>query len=530
MLVELQVIDLGIIERLALTFGTGMTAFTGETGAGKTLVVEAIDLLVGGRADASLVRPGAEEARVEGRFVDGDTETVLARAIPRDGRSRAYIDGRLATAAQLAEIGADLVDLHGQHAHQSLLRPAAQRDLLDAFGGVDLAPLAAARAELAAVDRELAALGGDPRARAREIDLLRFQLAEIDEVGIGDTDEDRLLEEEEDRLADAVAHREAASAALEALSGDGGTSDGLGEVVTLLRDRGPFRELEARARALSAELVDLASDLRDAGEAIEPDPERLGEVRARRRALRDLCRKYGEDLGAVLSYASEQRERLDELVSWEDRAAALDEARTKAAKHITREESVVGAARRACAPDLGARTEEHLRELAMPHARIEVHVGPDPGDDVELVSSANPGSPLMPLAKVASGGELARTMLAIRLVLTNAPPTLVFDEVDAGIGGAAATAVGRALARIGASHQVFVVTHLAQVAAWADAQVAVEKATDGTGTVSVARALDHDERVVELSRMLSGSPDSSSAHVHADELLTEAVVARESAR
>ncbi|MDY7103503.1 MAG: DNA repair protein RecN [Actinomycetota bacterium] len=530
MLVELQVEDLGIIEHLALTFGTGMTAFTGETGAGKTLVVEAIDLLVGGRADSALVRPGADEARVEGRFVDGDDEIVLARVVPRDGRSRAYVDGRMATAGQLAEVGARLVDLHGQHAHQSLLRPAAQRDLLDAFGAVDLGPLTDARARLSAIERDLAGLGGDPRARAREIDLLRFQLAEINEVGVGDVDEDAQLSEEEDRLADAVAHREAAEAALEALGGDGGSSDRLAEAVAALRDRGPYREIEARGRALSAELSELASDLRDAAEMIEPDPERLAEVRARRRALRDLCRKYGEDLEAVARYAAEQQERLDELAAWEDRAAVLDESAATTRDEIAREEATVGAARRAAAPGLASRTVEHLHELAMPHAEIEVAVGADPGDEVELLVSANPGSPPMPLIKVASGGELARTMLAIRLVLTNAPPTLVFDEVDAGIGGSAATAVGRALARIGASHQVFVVTHLAQVAAWADAQVAVEKATDGAGTVSLARVLDHDERVVELSRMLSGSPESGSARLHADELLAEAVVAREGAR
>ncbi len=213
MLVELHVRDLGVIADLHLLLEAGMTALTGETGAGKTLLVEAIELLMGGRADAVLVRPGAEEARVEGRFVAGESETVLARAVPRNGRSRAYIDGRLATAAELTEVGRALVDLHGQHAHQSLLSPRTQRAALDRFAGVDLAPLQAARDRVKAIDEALAALGGDARARARELDLLRFQLAELDAAGLDDPDEDLALEAEEDTLADAAAHREAAEAA-----------------------------------------------------------------------------------------------------------------------------------------------------------------------------------------------------------------------------------------------------------------------------------------------------------------------------
>ncbi len=215
MLSELAVEDLGVISSLSIVLGPGMTAVTGETGAGKTLIVGAIDLLMGGRADPQLVRPGADEARVEGRFLRGDEEVVLTRVIPRDGRSRAYIDGRLATVSALAEIGTGLVDLHGQHAHQSLLSPSVQRRALDRYGAVDLAPLKTAREHLAEIDRSLAALGGDERARAREIDLLRYQVDELAAAGLVDAAEDARLDAEEARLADAVAHREAAALAVE---------------------------------------------------------------------------------------------------------------------------------------------------------------------------------------------------------------------------------------------------------------------------------------------------------------------------
>src|SRR3954468_22251324 len=228
MLTELAVHDLGVIDDLRLVLGPGMTALTGETGAGKTLVVEAIELLVGSRADGVLVRQGADEARVEGRFVVDDDERVLTRVVPARGRSRAYIDGRMATAAELASIGADVVDLHGQHAHQSRLATSAQRRALDQFGAVDRGPLLAARQAVADIDAALAALGGDPRARAREVDLLRFQIGEIDGSGIAAADEEKTLESEEDALAGAQANREAGWAAHAALTDEGGGADALG--------------------------------------------------------------------------------------------------------------------------------------------------------------------------------------------------------------------------------------------------------------------------------------------------------------
>ena len=247
MLTELHIEQLGVIDRLDLVLGHGLTALTGETGAGKTMLVEAISLLVGGRAEGTLVRPGAAEARIEGRFVVGDDEVVLARVIPADGRSRAYVNGRLATVTNLAEEGGRLVDLHGQHSHQSLLSGVAQRAALDRFGAVDLAPLRAARARLTEIDATLAALGGDVRARAREIDLLRFQVGELEAAAITGPHEDVRLAEDDELLADAVAHRDAALHAIGALTDDGGVADALGLAIAAITGRAPFADAELRS-------------------------------------------------------------------------------------------------------------------------------------------------------------------------------------------------------------------------------------------------------------------------------------------
>ncbi|MCU1486465.1 MAG: recN [Actinomycetia bacterium] len=529
MLTELAVTDLGVIADVSLVLGPGMTALTGETGAGKTLLVTAIELLVGGRADSAVVRPGAKEARVDGRFEDaGGNEVVLSRVVPADGRSRAYVDGRPAPVSALAELGAELVDLHGQHAHQSLLAPATQRAALDAFGGIDLGPLHAARAEVARLDTALVALGGDPRARARELDLVRFQVEELDAAGIDEPDEEDGLRRQESLLADAEAARAAGAAAHDALLDEGGAADAVNIALAALTDRPAFTELAERLRSLAAELADAGAEARDLGEAVEEDPERLAEVQARRSLLRDLRRKYGETLADVLAFASDARARLAELESHDARAAALDAERSAAVAAVEAAAAVVAKARRKAAPKLAAEVEVRLRELAMPRAEVRVEVdGPGPADEVRFLLAANPGEATLPLAKVASGGELARAMLALRLALMSQHGghdgrTLVFDEVDAGIGGEAALAVGRSLADLGTEGQVLVVTHLPQVAAFADHQVAVAKLEAGGRTTSSARALDDAERVVELSRMLSGQPESAAARGHAEELLAVA--------
>jgi DNA repair protein RecN (Recombination protein N) len=566
MLIELRVRELGVIEDVGVVLGRGMTALTGETGAGKTLVVEAIELLLGGKADPVLVRPGAAQASVEGRFSAEDPQAddlIVSRVVPAQGRSRAYLGGEMASLAALAETGRALVDLHGQHAHQSLLAPAVQRHALDEAGGIDLAPLAAARSRSRAVAEAVAALGGDARTRARELDLLRFQLDELDAAGLEDPDEDAALLDEEERLGDTAALREAALTVHEALTGDGAVLERLGVAVAALGGRRPLAGLHDRLVALEAELSDAASDTRAAAEGFEDDPERLGAVGQRRHLLRELRRKYGETMAEVIAYREETRRRVDELASWEDRAAALDAEAEVAATELARAEEDLGRARRDAAPALARAVEEELRTLALPRARFEVTVGADrAGEDVTWLLAANPGEPPLPLTKVASGGELARTMLAARLVLSGAAGsrraaegaasatatespsaepgaagpgaaepaasaagparTLVFDEVDAGIGGEAAVAVGRALAALARDHQVLVVTHLPQVAAFADHHLAVSKEVEGERTVSRVRTLDDGERVVELSRMLSGQPQSETARRHAEELLEDA--------
>ena len=525
MLVELHIEDLGVIDRLDLVFGSGLVAVTGETGAGKTMIVEAVNLLVGGRSDAARVRAGATEARVEGRFVVGDEEWVLARVVPVEGRSRAYVNGRLATVGQLVEIGEKLVDLHGQHAHQSLLTASVQRAALDEFAGVDLGPLRAARARLTEIDASLAALGGDERLRARDIELLRYQIDEIDGVGIVSIDEEDDVARVEDTLADASAHRASAHDAATTLADEEGVLDRLGALIARLTGRRPFDEVVTRLRSVVAELDDLAREVRAIGERCDDDPERLAEVRSRRQSLRDLRRKYGETLADVLAYVEECRQRVAELESHGERVAALEIERRAVLRDERAAASVVARARRAAAGELGRAISRHLPSLAMAKAEVTVSVeGDDPADEVTFLLAANPGLPAGPLAKAASGGELARTMLAMRLVLSSGPPILVFDEVDAGIGGQAATHVAEALADLASRRQILVVTHLAQVAARADHHIVVDKEFVTRGrtesTVARTRVVDGPTRVAEIARMLSGDADSAAARRHAKELLS----------
>src|SRR5664279_5344727 len=471
-----------------------MTALTGETGAGKTLLVEALGLLLGGRADPSTVRAGAAEALVEGRFVDpaaGEPagETLLARSVAREGRSKAWVDGRMVPIGALAEVAGDLIELHGQHQHRSLVHSDAQRRALDLFGGIDLSLLGAARQHLRRLSGESEALGGDARQRAREVEMLRYQIDEIEGARIEDGDEDARLEVEEDRLAAADAHRQAAARALSALIGsdDDGALDRLADASAALAGRAPLAAVDARVRSSMGELSDLATELRAVVETWEDDPERLEEIRSRRQLFRQLERKYGSALSDVLSFAGEAHRRLAAIEHEDRRAVALD-------------------------------AEIGLARSALARAESE---GAGPADDVTFELAANAGEPLQPLAKVASGGELSRAMLALRLALTDAPGVMVFDEVDAGVGGTAAIAVGAALADLGRHSQVLVVTHLAQVAAQADHQFEVRKSEHAGRTHSLVLPLDNEGRVLELSRMLSGRPDSASARRHARELLDD---------
>ena len=550
MLRELRVRDLGVIEDLGLVLGPGMTALTGETGAGKTLLVHALQLVMGGRALPGLVRAGAKEALVEARFdtssgedpggapEEAGAEQILARAVPVSGRSRAWVDGRMAPVGLLGELGAGLVDIHGQHDQQSLLGAAGQRAALDAFARSDLAPLAGARGALREIDARLEALGGDERARARQADLLRYQVAEIDAARIDDPEEDGKLAEEEERLAGMAAIRRVAADAVAALAGEEGGTGAEGGASGLVRATlaalaahpalGPWAR---RLQDAAVELDDVAADLHKAAETWEEDPERLEEVHVRRRLLGDLRRKYGETLADVMAYRDQASASLEELEDQEAEAARLRARRQAAARAVHEEERRLRAVRAAAAPALGAAVTERLHQLAMPDAELLVAVGEEgAGDSVQLLLAANRGEPAQPLGRVASGGELSRTMLALRLVVDGGAPTMLFDEVDAGVGGAAALALAGALRAVAARRQVLVVTHLPQVAAFATCQVAVRKTLDANGrTVTTAEVLDPEARVVELSRMLSGHPDSPTARAHAEELLCLAAKSTEAA-
>ena len=527
MLVELSIENLGIIESSRLTFDSGFTAFTGETGAGKTMLVEAIGLVVGQRADASVIRDGAEEARVEARFVtsgpDGDVETILCRVLHREGRSRAYINDRMATVATLAEVGQSLVDIHGQHAHQRLMSASVQRDSLDAFGKVDTSALREAREAVTQIDANLAALGGDEKSRVREIDLLSFQCEEIENAGLSRPDEDQALSREEDELGDVVRHQEALLKVSALLSDDGNAVDLLGQVSRALSPITSMSEIRERVENLLAELNDISHTVRGAAENSEENPERLEEIRLRRQALRDLVRKYGDTIADVMAFGAEARTRLNELLSYSERVQELESSRANALKVLHSRQLEVGRQRRKTAPGLAAAVEKRLRLLALPHATIQVAVGDegsDPsGEAVSFMLAANPGSAPMPITKVASGGELARVMLALRLVLTTDPATMVFDEVDAGIGGAAAVAVAQALRELGTDHQVFAVTHLAQVAASAHSHIVVSKSVKSGKTYGRAIKVLQEDRVGEIARMLSGGIADESALTHAQEIL-----------
>jgi DNA repair protein RecN (Recombination protein N) len=527
MLVELSIENLGIIESSRLTFDSGFTAFTGETGAGKTMLVEAIGLVVGQRADVSVIRDGAEEARVEARFVtsgpDGDVETILCRVLHREGRSRAYVNDRMATVATLAEVGQSLVDIHGQHAHQRLMSASVQRDSLDAFGKVDTSALREAREAVTQIDANLAALGGDEKSRVREIDLLSFQCEEIENAGLSRPDEDQALSREEDELGDVVRHQEALLKVSALLSDDGNAVDLLGQVSRALSPITSMSEIRERVENLLAELNDISHTVRGAAENSEENPERLEEIRLRRQALRDLVRKYGDTIADVMAFGAEARTRLNELLSYSERVQELESSRANALKVLHSRQLEVGRQRRKTAPGLAAAVEKRLRLLALPHATIQVAVGDegsDPsGEAVSFMLAANPGSAPMPITKVASGGELARVMLALRLVLTTDPATMVFDEVDAGIGGAAAVAVAQALRELGTDHQVFAVTHLAQVAASAHSHIVVSKSVKSGKTYGRATKVLQEDRVGEIARMLSGGIADESALTHAQEIL-----------
>jgi DNA repair protein RecN (Recombination protein N) len=621
MLEEVRISGLGVIDDAVLELSPGFNVVTGETGAGKTMVVSGLGLLFGGRADPARVRPGAERANVEGRLsveaegrvarqvndAGGDLDDeggalILSRSVSAEGRSRAYAGGRSVPVSLLTYLADDLVAVHGQADQQQLLKPGRQRESLDRFAGPALAALLAdyqrAYQRHRDVRQELDEITSRARERQREAEDLRRGLAEIEQADPVDGEDVELLAEEQ-RLSNADALQTAATTAHEALLGDPSSGQyDAADAVTLLglarqalegaaRYDAALAALGARVSEAAYLVSDVAADLASYSQSVEADPARLAAVQERRATLGRLIRLFGDAAGApggtgaatgpgaaaggpggdgempagsadsapgpsaaddpsgaagaapsavaaVLAWAKQAAARLAELEGDDDRIVGLAEEEASLAAQVGQLAAELSAARREAAERFAGDVTAELSALAMPHARLAVAVtplsepGPHGADDIEIRLSAHPGAPPLPLNKGASGGELSRVMLAIEVVFAGADPvpTFVFDEVDAGVGGKAAVEIGRRLARLARLAQVIVVTHLPQVAAFADTHLVVEKADDGSVTRSGIVRLDRPGRVRELSRMLAGLEDSEFGRAHAEELLAAASAER----
>ena len=561
-----------MIERAELELQGGCSALTGETGAGKTLVVAALGLLIGGRSDRALVREGASEALVEGRFVvpgdhgalgvledngiieakagGPDVEIVLTRTVAADGKGgRARINGRLVTVAVLSAVGAQLVEIAGQQEAQGVGAPANQRALLDAFSGSTAlaAELAHTVRAAARVQSELQALMSSERERERELDLLRYEISEIEKAALEVGELDRLTADA-NRLEHAESIALALGRAIDALNGEQGAAEtidsALRDVTAAAHRDTALEEVARRLEAASLEISDIAGDLTRS--MVAPDPQALEETRARLDVIARMVRKYGDDHGAteddssapetrVLDYVERARARAEELANAESSLGSLRSEHDDLIASAGRLARDLGARRAEAAPRLERAMEEMLGGLALEGARFEValterELFEGGGESVELRVAANPGENPRPIAKVASGGELSRIALALHLLTSQdrgtdgSARTMVFDEVDAGVGGRAAQSVGRALADLArvSDAQVLLVTHLPQVAAFAGSHYRVLKeSADERASALVAR-VEGAERLDELSRMLAGMPESRRAREHAKELLETA--------
>ncbi len=555
MLTELVVEGLGVIERADLELDAGCSALTGETGAGKTLLVAALGLLLGGRSDRTMVREGVAEARVEGRFVvpadhdavellsarglldqpsasPSEAEVVLGRVVTADGRSTgARINGRLVTIGVLGEVGRSLVEIAGQHDARGVSSAAVQRSLLDAFCGEEAVELAAEVArtvrDAKRNERVVQELASGGRARERELDVLRYEIAEIEQAQLSEG-ESAALVTQATQLENAEASGAAISAAAQALSGDAGAAELLAQAEAALSsapgDDQDLKELARRLGSAAVEAYDVAAELSRL--VVEPDADALESVRQRLDVIARLKRKYGHDESAILGYLAACRQRVGEL---EGSTTDLEELRRDTEALFARAAELacrLSELRAGAAPGLAEALEALLGDLALPGALCRLALEPRPlyeggRDSVELLISTNPGAPMLPVSKVASGGELSRITLALRLLTSGRSRVMVFDEVDAGVGGRAAQAVGRALARLAhaSGDQVLVVTHLPQVAAFADAHYRVTKEQSRDGASVAVTRVEAEERLEEMSRMLAGMPESARAREHAEELL-----------
>ena len=552
MLRTLAIRNLAIIDRLDVEFGPGLNVLTGETGAGKSILVGALAAILGGRVDAGMVRGGADRASIdavfdiagspalaagvaEGGFECEDGELFLSREIAASGKSSARIGGRPATVAQLKEIGDGLVDLHGQHEHQSLLSVPKHLDILDEWGGRSVLALReSVAAEYRLVGRlseELAGIDHDARERARLIDLYTFQVQEIAQAGLSTGEEDE-LETEHRRLANAQRLAEASADAASALSGDDGpdatrsVSVALRVLEAVLDADETLQPLVETLRSVSYEIEEAGRDIAQYRDAIEFNPERLAQIDERLDTIRSLKRKYGDTLDEVLAYAGETARKLDALEHGEARSGEVTAELDAARKRLTDLCADLTAARSALAERFAAAVTAELADLAMVKTRFEVAIAPgDPSargaDRVEFVIAPNPGEPMRSLARIASGGEISRVMLALKSALARREPlpTMVFDEIDVGVGGHTATVIGEKLATLAESAQVVCITHLPQIAGYAGLHFRIEKEAASDRTVVRVATVEGEERVAEIARMLGGTASSETVLQHARELL-----------
>ncbi len=560
MLLELRIENLLLIERAELRLGPGLNAITGETGAGKTVLAHSLDLLMGGRARPQIVRPGAEEAWVEGAFElppglldepelaeiaerlpQGASEVILGRRIGVSGRTSAFIGGRSASAADLRALGSRLLAFYGQHEHRKLTLASAQLEILDGFAGAEHLDLRdryrASHARAVRLGRELAELRDREGSRERDLDLMRFELGEI-EATRPDPEEEAELASERDRLRHAEGLRSAAAGALGALSGEeedgGGARAALaGAEAGASAVEGVDRELDAlteRLRAAAVELDDLAGDLRSYLDGIEAEPGRLEAVEERLEAFDRLKRKHGGSTEAVLAHADRCRVEIERLENAAELAGALDSKLAEADTERARLAAELGDRRRRASSALSDRVAAELAELAMDGATLAVSFeahpdgfGPNGAELVELMIATNPGMPTAPLKEAASGGELSRIMLALSgLAGGAAARTLVLDEVDAGVGGNTARAVGERLRKLGEAGQVICITHLPQVASLAATHFRIAKTTGPNGALAGVERVDGDELLAEIVRMLGAERGDAAASRHAKELLKAA--------
>ena len=532
----LAVRHLAVIDRLEVEFEPGLNVLTGETGAGKSVIVQAIDLLVGARASADLVRTGEEVATIQAIFERADgREVIVRREVSAQGRSRAFIDDALATTGALRELGATLIDLHGQHEHQTLLDPAEHVVVLDTFAGHDdrAAEIASRYDEWRAAEAALARTQLDDREKRARIEIASFQLQEIDHVAPR-TGEDETLEAERAVLANADRLSRLSSEAYTSLyEGENAALSALSVVWKRVHDLAAldprFEPYVDQRDEIKSKLEDLAFFLRSYAAGLDA-PERLQTVEDRLAALERLKKKYGPALEQVLERQRTLRDELAELGAGEERVAELEARARESQTRFSTTARELSAARTAAARRLAKALEADLSELAMPQARVDVRVtqvSASDGwtsrgvDDVEFFFSPNPGEEVRPLARIASGGELSRVMLALRTLAKHDEPsrTLVFDEVDAGIGGAAADAVGARLQALGRRHQVLCITHLAQIAARAGVHFQTTKHVRAGRTLTALARLDDSGREGELARMIAGAAVTPQVLASARELL-----------